>query len=300
MIQSRTHMISDYALSEETIMPDKITHPTTSQIVLLITGLIVVILVAITRYFTGPEFSFSLFYLVPIYLVTWFIGRWAGIVISLASALTWLLADLMMVHTYSHYLIPYINETFRLIVFLAVTFIVARLKSVLEHEKEVARTDYLTGIANRRFFFKLTNIEIKRSRRYKTPFTFVYLDLDNFKTINDCLGHHTGDTLLRTVAHTIKKNIRSTDFAARLGGDEFAILLTGTEATSAHVVIQKLQSELLHVMRQNKWPVTFSIGILTLNGASTTIDEVMKKADILMYSAKQNGKNMIKKEAIND
>ncbi|MDY6844311.1 MAG: GGDEF domain-containing protein, partial [Thermodesulfobacteriota bacterium] len=167
-------------------------------------------------------------------------------------------------------------------------------------EKEVARTDYLTGIANRRFFFKLTNIEIKRSRRYKTPFTFVYLDLDNFKTINDCLGHHTGDTLLRTVAHTIKKNIRSTDFAARLGGDEFAILLTGTEATSAHVVIQKLQSELLHVMRQNKWPVTFSIGILTLNGASTTIDEVMKKADILMYSAKQNGKNMIKKEAIND
>ena len=90
---------------------------------------------------------------------------------SFLAALAWLAGDLIMTRSYSNTFVPYINETFRLTVFLIVTCVVWKLKNVLDHEKEFARTDVLTGIPNRRAFFELAANEINRSRRHKTPFT---------------------------------------------------------------------------------------------------------------------------------
>jgi len=270
-----------------------------SSLFLIVLGFVLVAFIGVMRYLTGPEFAFSIFFLLPIFLGTWFAGRWAGILLAIASALTWLTADLVLSPPYLHPVIPYVNETLRLSVFLLVVVILSTLKGVLEREKIFARKDFLTGIANRQAFFEFANIEINRCRRYKDPLTVLYIDCDEFKTINDYFGHQTGDNLLKTVADILQKIIRATDIVARLGGDEFAVLLPGAGYEPAQVVTRKIQKALLDVMQKNRWPVTFSFGAVTFNNVPDTVDEIIKRADSLMYSAKQNGKNMIKQEVVN-
>ncbi len=281
-------------------MKDDVKNPNKYfRILLVASGLVLAILVAIVRYLAGPEYTYSLFYVVLICFITWFAGRRAGIFMSVASAVTWIAVDLMTIEAYSHILIPYLNGSFRLIVFLIITIVLSRLKGLLELEKEFARKDFLTGIANRRSFCELAAIEIERTHRYSTPLTMVYVDLDNFKAVNDHFGHHIGDSLLCSVSRTIEKNIRTTDTVGRLGGDEFAVLLRETGARSAHIVSHKLREELLAVMKKNRWPVTFSIGVATYKStAGITFQEIMRKADSLMYSVKQDGKNRVMHEVV--
>ena len=265
---------------------------------LIALGFAIVTLLGVAEHLAGIELFLSIFYLIPIFLVTWFTVRWIGIMTSIISAMVWLLADFTSGHTYSHPAIPYWNMSVRLVTFLVITFILSALKSTLEEEKELARTDSLTGIANRRYFIELANTEINRARRYKHPFTVVHIDLDNFKTVNDCFGHSTGDTLLRLVANTIQNNIRVTDIVARLGGDEFAILLPETGRGSAQVITEKVQKINLDVMQRNEWPVSLSIGAVTFMTPPSTVDEMLKISDGLMYAAKNNGKNIIKYEVL--
>jgi diguanylate cyclase (GGDEF)-like protein len=139
-------------------------------------------------------------------------------------------------------------------------------------------------------------MEINRARRYDHPFTVVCIDLDNFKTVNDCFGHSTGDILLRLVARTIQENIRATDTVARLGGDEFAILMPETGRDVAEVILQKVRKINLEIMRNHGWPVTLSIGVVTFTSPPSTVDETLRISDQLMYSAKNNGKNSIRHE----
>lgn len=260
---------------------------------LITLGFVIVALVGVLEHLAGIELFFPIFYLIPIFLVTWFTARWIGIMISIVSAMVWLLADFSSGHTYSHPAIPYWNMSVRLGTFLVITFILSALKSALEEEKELARTDPLTGIANRRYFIELANAEINRACRYKHSFTIVHIDLDNFKTINDCFGHSTGDTLLRLVANTIRNNIRATDIVGRLGGDEFAILLPETGPEPAEVITHKVQKVNLDVMQKNEWPVTFSIGVVTFVSPPSTVDEMLKISDGVMYAAKKTNKNAI-------
>ncbi|MEW6182333.1 MAG: diguanylate cyclase [Bacillota bacterium] len=269
-----------------------------NRIILIITAFLLVVLIGYLRYVSGPDYAFSLFYLFPICLVGWFIGRWAGILFSVISVITWLAADLAMTGSYKNPSVPIINESLRFVVFLILTVVLTELKMSLDREKLIARTDSLTRIANRRAFYENAAVEIKRARRYKYPLTIVSMDVDNFKIINDNLGHQAGDTLLMTVANTIKKDIRASDMVARLGGDEFAILLPETDPALAGQVIGRLRDELLEVMNRNGWPVTFSIGIVTFEGGVGSIDEMVQKADNLMYTVKQEGKNMIRHEVI--
>ena len=96
-----------------------------------------------------------------------------------------------------------------------------------------SRSDPLTGVANSRVFLELLKREIARARRYKRPLTLAYLDLDNFKSVNDILGHAMGDKVLQTVVSTVNANIRVTDVVGRLGGDEFVLLLPETDMQGA-------------------------------------------------------------------
>ena len=195
-----------------------------------------------------------------------------------------------------HPVIAWWNTGISLITFLLTTFILSSVRSALEEEKKLARSDPLTGIANRRSFIELLGAEMHRAWRYKHPFTIVHFDLDNFKTVNDRFGHSTGDALLCLLAQTIRENIRATDTIARLGGDEFAILLPETGPESARVIIQRVQKLNLDVMERNGWPVTLSMGVVTFISPPTTVDEMLRLSDALMYGAKNNGKNTIKYE----
>ncbi len=266
------------------------------QSLLISIGSVMVLLVGILNHLAGPELSSTIFYLIPIVLVTWFTERSIGLILSILSALTWLITDLTSGATYSHSAIPYWNGVARLSSFFILTFSLSALKSTLKQEKELSRIDFLTGIRNRRYFIELVNMEINRARRYEHPFTVVCLDLDNFKTVNDCFGHSTGDILLRLVAHTIRENIRVTDTVARLGGDEFAILLPETGREVTEVIMQKIQKINLDIMRKHGWPVTLSIGVMTFTSSPSTVDEMLRISDRLMYTAKNNGKNNIKYE----
>jgi diguanylate cyclase (GGDEF)-like protein/PAS domain S-box-containing protein len=168
-----------------------------------------------------------------------------------------------------------------------------KLRVALENEKNLARLDFLTQIPNRRAFSEILQAEAARSRRYKRPLTLAYIDLDNFKQINDQLGHEIGDELLRLIAQTIQGNVRATDTISRLGGDEFALLLPETGGGEACAVIAKLRAILLEKVEERKWPVTFSIGVATFAKPGESVAQMVKVADDLMYSAKNEGKNRV-------
>lgn len=174
------------------------------------------------------------------------------------------------------------------------------LKKAFEHEKELARVDPLTGAANQRSFYQLAQREIERSRRYKYPFTIAYLDLDDFKEINDQFGHKVGDEILRAVVKYAIGRLRKTDLFARLGGDEFAFLLVETGPELAQTIISKFQEDAFLQIQENNSPVTFSIGVLTCINASLTLEEILKTVDDLMYSVKREGKAGIKYSVYGD
>jgi len=259
---------------------------------LILFGSFLILAAGLMDYLIASEIGFSLFYLPSIFLTTWFVGMWAGIVTSFISALTWLAIDLIKVRTYAFSFTPYWNALVRLGFFLIVVF----LQRALRNEQVLARMDPLTKIVNRMYFFKLADNEISKSKRYERPFSVSYIDIDNFKDVNDRFGHKAGDNLLRAVTDTISKNIRSSDIFARLGGDEFILLFPETKADEAREAVCKLQKLLMTAMKNNRWPVTFSFGVVTFMTPPENPDNMIMKADRLMYSAKKAGKNLIKYE----
>jgi len=253
----------------------------------------------IIDYLTGPELALSIFYLLPIMLVAWLVNRRAAVYISIVGAIVWLLADVLSREWYvppSIPWIPYWNAAVRLGFFVIVTYILSALKQSTDHEKERARTDYLTGVPNLRYFYELAEAELSRAHRYNRPLTIAYLDIDNFKLVNDRLGHAAGDLVLRKVAEAIRSNIRIIDIVARWGGDEFVMLFPETGPDTAHSVMERIQKGLRHIVQENKWPVTFSIGVFTCVKVPASIDAMVSAADRLMYSVKALGKDTVKYE----
>lgn len=257
-------------------------------------GGILLILIACIDYQLASEISLAIFYLLPISLMTWFVGKEAGLVTCVLSAIAEFITNLNTKNTESHFFVPYWNAVASLMMFLTVSYLLFELHSTLEQEKKLERIDYTTGVANKRLFFELARLELKKAYRYRHPLTVVYLDVDNFKNINDTLGYIVGDKLLKLAALTIKKNLRETDFLARIGGDEFVILLPGSGYEPSHNVISRIHKQLLAAMQKNQWQATFSIGAVTYVNPPRSVDAMLQQADHLMYLVKNNGKNQLK------
>jgi diguanylate cyclase (GGDEF)-like protein len=255
-----------------------------------------VITIGITDYVTGTDFSVLIYYVVPVFIATWFISASAGFVISISCVVAWALADRIFLRTFTSAFIPYWNLTMYLGFLFVTTYFLRLLKTSLEQERQVARTDFLTRAVSRRHFLELAESEINRARRYTHPFTAVYIDIDNFKTINDTFGHDIGDELLIHVVATIKDQVRTSDIVARLGGDEFMIFFPETGAETAMAAIDKVRRVLLLAMGKNNWLVTFSFGMVTFATPPWSVDHMIKLTDDLMYEGKKSGKNMIKHE----
>lgn len=164
----------------------------------------------------------------------------------------------------------------------------------MQREKELSHTDYLTAAANSLRFYEIVQAEIDRFQRYQRSFTIAYLDVDNFKSVNDQFGHVKGDLVLKKIVRSIRRRIRKTDIVARLGGDEFALFFPETDQDAARILFPKIYSALIDEMRKNNWSITFSIGVVTCTVAPSTTEELVKMADDLMYSIKNNGKNSVK------
>ena len=260
----------------------------------IVVGVLLLSLVAFLDYLTGVDFSFSLFYLLPITLISWAISERFGLVFAILASCAWIAVDIWSDNpNRTSNLFAYMwNATARLGFFLLPVFMI-RLNRALQREQELARMDFLTGVLNARFFHELAQMEIDRSVRYKRPFTIAFIDIDNFKTINDTFGHTTGDVVLRAIAMNMKTNLRRTDIVARVGGDEFVVILPETDENTSPVVISNMQAALLKEMNENGWSVTFSIGVLTLTAPQLSVDEILGRADQLMYMVKNSGKNNV-------
>ena len=255
---------------------------------------VLIVGIGLLDFTSGYELAFSLFYLLPIMVVAWFVGRKAGLLFSLLASLFWFTADYFSGHVYSNPLFYFWNTAIRLAFFVIVVLLLSALQNALENEKALARIDRLTGAMNGDFLYFILQSEIDLQQRYKGVFTLAYLDLDNFKPVNDEYGHVAGDQLLKQVVYMIRSNTRRTDVVARMGGDEFSILLRKTDIEEARVVIARIQQGLLSEMQKNHLPVTFSMGVVTYRSPVKTTDELLKMADDLMYEVKRSGKNNVK------
>lgn len=259
-----------------------------------ITGFAIIGLLGILDYSTGNELTLSLFYLFPIVLVTWVVDHQTGLFMSFLSGLTLLGAEIAAGQTYSYPVFYLLNTLLRTLFYVIVVYLVAELQKSRREEQLAARTDFITGAVNARYFNELLQMEISRIRRYPHPITLVYIDVDNFKIVNDLFGHKIGDEVLRCIASELKSQLRSTDTVARLGGDEFVMLLPSTRQSEARLVVSKVYTNLIERMRQRNWPVTFSMGAVTCEFSPYSAEQLVNMADELMYEVKNSTKNDVR------
>lgn len=270
-----------------------------------VVALLVISGVGVLDLTTGTQVSLSLVYVAMVAWAAWRGGYLAAFLGGVVAAGWWLHADLAQSPT-NVLALSLWNAATRLTIFLAIGLFVRRLHDVqrdlreandklsdrLAFESRVARTDMLTGLKNRAGFLETLERELARSNRAGTPFGVLYLDLDNFKRINDEHGHATGDRVLKKVAVAIRRAVRITDVPARLGGDEFAVYCWNIGPTA----IEDLAERLVECIRAiaAEYPgsdLGASVGVAWFGHPPPSESDVLARADAAMYAAKRSGKN---------
>jgi diguanylate cyclase (GGDEF)-like protein len=252
-------------------------------------------LVGIGDYITGADISFSAFYLLPVALAGSSGGRRVGLPIAVTTAVMWFAADFHgRPQPYETLLVPIWNAGVRFLVFVLVVALLDALKTSIAHERNLSREDSLSGLPNSRAFYEVAELERRRLARSGEPLTLAYLDIDDFKVVNDTLGHSAGDEVLRATAQTLQASVRDVDLVGRLGGDEFAILLPSTDADGASIVLGRLHEALQRDAARHGWPIGYSIGSVTYTAAPASVDLMVSRTDRLMYEVKRAGKNAVR------
>lgn len=272
--------------------------PALRRLATLGAGLGLTLLVSFASGYAPPGASLGLFYFVPVLLVTWYEGALWGTVFT-AGVMLLRIAEGFQRGPHATVLGSTVMEqlSFGVVAGIGI-FAFAHVRRAQLQLRALATHDALTRVLNARSFAERLAQELERNRRYNRPMAVLYLDLDNFKAVNDTHGHQTGDAVLRLVADAIRRAVRRADVVGRLGGDEFAVLMPETVGTEADAVAQRLATGLASAFRGSP-TVTASIGIVacgTPTAADT--DEVLGSADRAMYAAKRAGKNRVVKVAL--
>lgn len=257
-------------------------------------SLLLVALLGVLDYLNGPDFSLLIFYAVPVFVAAWYAGRRESFFVCAASGLAGFAVAYVTSEHFSSPFVAYWNAAVRFGFIILLAHVVAAFKNSFAQERELARTDYLTGAFNGRSFGETAAAEIARARRHSHPFSVAYIDVDDFKQVNDRQGHSAGDRLLKAVADGLRRNVRGVDTVARIGGDEFAVLMPETDAHAAQVAMRRTRRRLLEETRRAGWPVTISVGVVTFDHAPDSVDDLLRAADDCMYSAKRGGKNALR------
>ena len=278
------------------------------EVAITVGCLVTIVGIGWADYAPGPDFGVSLFYLVPILAGAWWSGRGSTVVVCLAASATWFAADFMH-RQVGHLIVSVWNGTTRLAIFVLVGMVVsllrherrqlaevnADLKVLLERSESLARTDELTGLANTRAFVEALGVELERRKRDGQPICIAYLDLDNFKRINDLHGHLTGDQVLREIGAKLRSRLRSADLPARLGGDEFAVLLWDADRSAAAEVGERLVRDINEVgARFPDARLGLSVGLAYFDEPPGDAEAILRAADEVMYEAKRRGKGQVR------
>ncbi|PYX48657.1 MAG: GGDEF domain-containing protein [Acidobacteria bacterium] len=267
-----------------------------SKAFLVTLGLLLLGLVAAIDYITSTRYvlEFSPFYVVPVAFFTWFVGKHAAVGLGLMCAAIGLATRLHSIPRLS----VYWDGLVWFGLYLAAILVLSELKKLYERERSLSRLDSLTHIANRRALLESATASLSSAKRRHTTISLAYIDLDDFKQLNDSFGHEAGDKVLRTTAMTIRDALRPTDLVARIGGDEFAILLPETTRAAAERVVARVREALEKTMDERSRTVTFSIGIVTFLRPPRSVSEMLGKADQMMYRVKSDGKNRTEHQEI--
>lgn len=174
---------------------------------------------------------------------------------------------------------------------------VTESRTTQERLRELATTDSLTGLYNRRYFMELAEREVVRAQRYQYPFSLIMFDIDRFKSVNDTYGHDVGDIVLKAIAGIVQEELREVDILGRVGGEEFAIALSDAGLESAKLVAEKLRA----AIEQGKATLkdggtidfTASLGVVAFSEEYGTLETMFKGADTALYTAKHNGRNRV-------
>jgi len=252
------------------------------------------LLVGLIDFRTGDQLDLSVFYLPFVALTVWVAGLRASLYMALFASVLWLVDDFAVPQVPLPEMFKYWQTAMRFVVFASFAGVIAQLRASLDREKLQARRDVLTGLLNVRGILEAAEVEVTRSQRHGRPLTIAFLDCDNFKQVNDDLGHSVGNELLVEIGRTLLASIRGSDVAGRMGGDEFLLLFPELDGQAARQAIEKSLSQLAEVMRKHDWPVTFSVGLASFAIAPDSVDELVRVADDLMYEAKRSGKNTVR------
>jgi len=246
---------------------------------------------------TPPTARLGILYVIPVLLVTWTDGLIWGVVFGVASvALRETVAIDQMPGDTS--LAWRMGNAAAYVAVLVVAM--AGLRNLRRSQAQLAQLviqDPLTNVLNARAFADRLGEELDRNRRYPRPLALLYMDLDNFKIINDTHGHQTGDAVLRLVADATRSSVRHSDIVGRLGGDEFAVLMPETDAHLADAAAKRLVAGLRNVFKGTP-NVTASIGVVSCAATDASTDDLLRRADQAMYDAKKMGKDRVVQVAI--
>ena len=203
--------------------------------------------------------------------------------------------------------IAFDNESIELIKYLGLLFSVVGLiytlrtsqnnTKLIDVLKDEAMHDGMTGLLNHKFFEKRLDEEIERSNRYNETMTLLFLDLDNFKRINDTHGHQYGDYVLKITASIIQDNVRNIDIVSRYGGEEFSVVLVNADKKVSLKTAERIRKEIENFkfnQKNIKERLTISIGMGEFPSDANNKEDIIKYSDSKMYIAKKDGKNCIR------
>lgn len=181
-------------------------------------------------------------------------------------------------------------------------FVLFRLKAIqIKQSKRLTKqiyNDELTGLHNRHFVYELLDYELEMMKKSRSPFCLCFADVDNFKTVNDTHGHLVGDEVLIGIADVLRDNLRKSDVVSRWGGEEFVIILPRCDIQQAPLAIEKVKQALSEQTLSSKsLAITMSFGIVKLSN-DEPLEQILKRADDLLYVAKNNGRNRIEVETV--
>ena len=247
-----------------------------------------ILAIGLVDFLSGVELRVLPLYYAPISLVAWHVGRGSALAAAALCALSWLASNSLAGLHYSHSWLWFVNTVVQAASFAIVGLLIATLRDALVRERALSRTDPLTSLPNTRAFYQDADRILALCRRQGRPVTLAYIDLDDFKAVNDAAGHQRGDDLLRDFAALLRAALRPSDLCARLGGDEFAVLLADADSREAGVVLERLRALL-----PERVAVTGSIGAVTFVTPPASLQEMVSAADAQMYAAKAEGKNRL-------
>jgi diguanylate cyclase (GGDEF)-like protein len=251
-----------------------------------------IICTAMIDLITRHQTAVPLFYALAIVAAVWFSWRTAAVAAALLSGVC--MSVVASIFATSHTAAGAANIWAQSLFFLVFAGILLALRYLQDQLHAMSTMDPLTELVNSSHFLNIGNSETDRALRYKHPFSIIYIDIDDFKHINDAMGHGAGNELLKEIAKKIKGMIRRSDTIARIGGDEFALLMPETGESSVRAAMARIQAKVSDIKASGVKSVTFSIGVITNTGQSASFDEIVNMARSLMHEVKRGGKNAVR------